>query len=72
MRFWDRVRLGFGIVFGKTYGIIVDQDYATGGDLSGFDIQGADISIYVTCSPGRSKKDGHRGISIEHNHIVNS
>jgi len=69
MRFWDRVKVGFGIVFGKTYGIIVDQDYASGGDLSGFTVRGADIAIYVTGSPGRSKKECFQGISVRNNRM---
>lgn len=58
MRFWDRVRVGFGIVFGKKYGIIVDQDYASGGDVCGFDIEGADVAIYVTGSGGKKYRGG--------------
>jgi hypothetical protein len=69
MRFWDRVRLGFRIVFGLRFGVIVDQDYADGGDLSGFTVRGADIGIYVTGSPGRSEKEGFQGISVRNNRM---
>jgi hypothetical protein len=66
MRFWERVKLGFSIVFGKRYGIIVDRDYASGGDLSCFDIHDADVGIMVY---GAHDDRETKGIYIHDNRV---
>jgi hypothetical protein len=45
MRAWTRLCLGLGILAGRKYGIIVDQDYARGGVVYGFSIAGPHIGI---------------------------
>lgn len=51
MKLMERIRLGLSIIFGKTYGIIIDGDYATGGSISHFHIKDADIGVMMYGSP---------------------
>jgi hypothetical protein len=72
MKVWDRVKLGLKLIFGWKYGIIVDEDYATGGTLTGFDIVGADVGIQVYYPSKKPPPEGGDEplINIEHSWMV--